>query len=315
MDASKNNKKLERSRILAEKALNSKADRRTFLKLMGMGAAAAAVSPNPAAALTLDEFFQKHYKELSPEDKIKLFARIEKKTKEKYGKDVKIVDPQAMDGVKFVYCLNLTKCIGCRKCVYACVKENNPSRDPQIQYIKVLEMDNGSFDLEKGNLHYDPKTVPRPQKFYMPIQCHQCDNPPCVKVCPVEATWKEKDGIVVIDYDWCIGCRYCEAACPYGARSFNFTDPKVPADEVTTEQGFLSNRIRPRGVVEKCTFCLHRTRKGLLPACLEACPTGSRKFGNILDPKSEVRAILETKRIYVLKEELNTLPRFYYFFD
>ena len=150
--------------------------------------------------------------------------------------------------------------------------------------------------------------VPAPGKYYMPVQCQQCDNAPCVKVCPVEATWKETDGIVVVDYNWCIGCRYCEAACPYHARRFNWTKPEVPAEEINPDQGYLSNRIRPQGVVEKCTFCLHRTREGRLPACLEACPTGARVFGNLLDPDSEIRWVLENKRVFVLKEELGTQP-------
>jgi len=164
------------------------------------------------------------------------------------------------------------------------------------------------------NADYDGD-VPNPDKFYLPVQCQQCDEPPCVDVCPVEATWKEKDGIVVVDYNWCIGCRYCEAACPYHARRFNWTKPVIPAAEVNPDQGYLSNRIRPQGVMEKCTFCLHRTREGLLPACLEACPTGARVFGNLLDPNSEIRAVLETKRVFVLKEELGTKPSFFYFFD
>ena len=97
--------------------------------------------------------------------------------------------------------------------------------------------------------------------------------------CPVEATWKDPDGIIVVDYDWCIGCRYCMAACPYDARRFNFSKPKLTADQMNPNQGYLSNRVRPRGVVEKCTFCLHRTREGKYPACLEVCPTGARVFG------------------------------------
>ena len=157
--------------------------------------------------------------------------------------------------------------------------------------------------------------MPQADKYYMPVQCHQCDNPPCVDVCPVEATWKEQDGIVVIDYNWCIGCRYCEAACPYHARRFNWAKPEIPADEINPEQSYLSNRIRPKGSMEKCHFCLHRTREGRMPACLEACPTGSRVFGNLLDPDSEIRWVLENKRVYILKEELGTQPRFFYFFD
>ncbi|HSN25970.1 MAG TPA: 4Fe-4S dicluster domain-containing protein, partial [Kofleriaceae bacterium] len=150
--------------------------------------------------------------------------------------------------------------------------------------------------------------------FYMPVQCQQCGNPPCVRVCPVGATWKEKDGVVVIDYDWCIGCRYCMAACPYGARHFNWTTPTLPADQINPDTHVLGNRPRPKGVVEKCTFCLHRTRKGRYPACVEACPVGARKFGNLLDPDSEIRQVIDTKRIFVLKEELDTSPKFFYFY-
>jgi molybdopterin-containing oxidoreductase family iron-sulfur binding subunit len=149
----------------------------------------------------------------------------------------------------------------------------------------------------------------------MPVQCQQCDNPPCVDVCPVEATWKEDDGIVVVDYNWCIGCRYCEAACPYHARRFNWTRPVIPKEEINPKQSYLSNRIRPQGVMEKCTFCLHRTREGKMPACLEACPTGARVFGNLLDPDSEIRKVIDNKRVFVLKEELGTRPSFFYFFD
>lgn len=305
-----------RVKALVGRLFKTRMDRRSFLKSLAFGVVTAAVAKSETAeAFALPDFFRQHYMELSYEDKTRIFKKLEEETKNKYGKEVTIKDYPAEEGVEFAYALNLKKCIGCRKCVYACVKENNQSRDPQITYIQVLEMDNGSFDMEKGNLHYDPEQVPRPGKFYMPVQCNQCDNPPCTKVCPVEATWKEKDGIVAIDYEWCIGCRYCESACPYGARHFNFADPKISTDEINPDQGYLSNRIRPRGVVEKCTFCMHRTRQGLLPACLEVCPTGSRKFGNLLDPNSDVSIILKTKRVFVLKQDLNTMPRFYYFFD
>jgi molybdopterin-containing oxidoreductase family iron-sulfur binding subunit len=195
------------------------------------------------------------------------------------------------------------------------VKENNQSRAPEIQYIRVLEMEKGSIDVETSEHHFEPASVPHPDKYYMPVQCHQCSKPPCVKVCPVEATWQEPDGITVIDYDWCIGCRYCEAACPYWARRFNFAEPQVPEEQLNPHVGYLSNRPRRKGVMEKCTFCLHRTRVGRLPACLEVCPTGSRKFGNVLDPNSDVAYILKHKRVYVFKEDVGTVPRFFYFFD
>ena len=108
---------------------------------------------------------------------------------------------------------------------------------------------------------------------------------------------------------------FCKAASTPRPRRFNWEKPQVPANEVNPNQSYLSNRVRPQGVMEKCTFCLHRTREGRLPACLEACPTGARVFGNVLDPDSEIRWVLENKRVFVLKEELGTKPRFYYFFD
>ncbi|MEK9145523.1 MAG: 4Fe-4S dicluster domain-containing protein, partial [Elusimicrobiota bacterium] len=223
-------------------------------------------------------------------------------------------DPPPLPGVEFAYALNIGRCIGCRKCVYACVKENNQSRAPQLQYIRVLKMRKGSIDVESSEHGYEGQ-VPEEGFYYMPVQCHQCRKAPCVKACPVQATWQEPDGVVVIDYDWCIGCRYCMAACPYWARRFNFEKPELPKDEINPDMGYLSNRPRPKGVVEKCHFCLQRTRKGRYPACVEVCPTGSRKFGNLLDPESEVSQIIKNKRVYVLKEEVGTLPRFYYYFN
>ena len=286
------------------------------------GASAVAAALSPLRHLTSDdipsieEFLQKHYKEMTDADKEQVFSRIRTAVAERHdGVEVNLTDPPPLDGVEFVYGLNLSRCIGCRKCVHACVEENNQSRAPEIQYIRVLEMEKGSIDVETADHHYDAPQVPDPDKYYMPVQCHQCAKPPCVKVCPVEATWQESDGIVVIDYDWCIGCRYCEAACPYWARRFNFTEPKIPTEQLNPNMGYLSNRPRQKGVMEKCTYCLHRTRVGRLPACLEVCPTGSRKFGNVLDPESEVAYILQHKRVYVLKEDVGTLPRFFYYFD
>ncbi|MCK6549583.1 4Fe-4S dicluster domain-containing protein [Myxococcota bacterium] len=296
-------------------ARESPRGRRAFLKVLGAAAAGTAVAatPLPAAALTLEEFLQRHYKKMSPEEMRDVLARLEAKAKEEHGVDVTIRDPKPMEGVGFAYALNLSFCVGCRRCEFACAEENNTSRDPQIHYIRVLEMQKGSLDVEKSDTDYTG-IVPKTGKFYMPVQCHQCDNPPCVKACPVRATWKEPDGIVVVDYNWCIGCRYCEAACPYFARRFNWTAPKIPSEQINPDQAYLSNRIRPQGVIEKCTFCLQRTREGRYPACLEACPAGARKFGNLLDPDSEIRQIIEKKRVYILKEEVGTLPRFFYFF-
>ena len=294
--------------------------RRTALKagaaMLGAGAFAAAIAPLTEFTkdISVDDFLRKHYKELSPEEMEAVIKRYEDDAREQHGVEVTITDPKPLEGVQFGYALNLSICIGCRKCAEACHIENNHDRPSHTSYIRVLEMEQGSLDLEKGNATYD-HAVPAKGKFYMPIQCQHCDNAPCTKVCPVEATWKEKDGIVVVDYNWCIGCRYCEAACPYHARRFNWHKPEIPAEDINPQQGLLSNRIRPQGVMEKCTFCLHRTRNGKLPACLEACPTGARVFGNMADPKSEIRWVLDNKRVFVLKEELGTRPRFFYFFS
>ncbi|MGK3993030.1 4Fe-4S dicluster domain-containing protein [Sorangium sp. So ce1024] len=294
--------------------------RRVALKVLGgtLGASAFAYAMEPLRAwskdLSLDEFLQRHYKELTRDELGDVIRRLERQTREEYGREVTIRDVRPQEGVQFGYALSLSVCIGCRKCVEACHVENNHDRRTNNSYIRVLEMEQGSFDMEKGNATYE-HAVPAKGKYYLPVQCQQCENPPCVKVCPVQATWKEPDGIVAVDYNWCIGCRYCEAACPYHARRFNWTKPEIPADEINPDQGYLSNRIRPQGVVEKCTFCMHRTREGRMPACLEACPTGARVFGNLLDPDSEIRWVLENKRIFILKEELGTRPRFFYFFD
>ena len=282
--------------------------------LAAAGTAAAAIAAPACNSPEFEDFFQKHYKELSEEDKRRVFARIEQKTFEKTGVHVEIADPAPLEGVHFAYALNLSHCNGNRRCAEACARENNLPSHPEMRYIRILELDNGSQHLENGTVYYDRERVPAPGKFYLPVQCHQCDNAPCVKACPTGATWKERDGIVVVDYDWCIGCRYCQAACPYHARRFNWVEPSIEPSQMNPHQSYLSNRLRPMGVVEKCTFCLHRTRRGQYPACYEVCPTGARKFGDLSDPDSEVRQIVENKRVWILKEDLGTEPRFFYFY-
>ena len=215
--------------------------RRSFLRtstVLSAGVAAVAAGLAPLRKLgeftSVDQFLQKYYKELTPEEMKAVLERIEAEVQRQYGIRPHVRDYRPMNGVEYVYALNLTRCVGCRKCVHACVAENNQSRNPEIQYIRVLKMPNdGTFDVDKGDHNYAPKSVPEPGFFFMPVQCHQCKNPPCVKVCPVKATWQEPDGITVIDYNWCIGCRYCEAACPYFARRFNFAPPRSRATSST----------------------------------------------------------------------------------
>lgn len=302
-------------------------NRRTFLKgaaasMVGVAGLMAALKPLlelESGAVTLDDLLQRHYRELGPEELRRILDALATKAEAEYGVRPEIRDTKPLDGVEFAYALNLSRCVGCRKCAHACLKENNQSRDDaddiEMSYIRVLEMSKGAINLETSDVYYDPATVPQKDKYYMPVQCQQCRQSPCTKVCPVQATWQEKDGVVVVDYNWCIGCRYCMAACPYDARRFNYKKPTLTQEAINPVQNYLSNRIRPKGVVEKCTFCLHRTRNGKYPACLEVCPTGARVFGNLLDPQSEINFILNNKRVYILKEDVGTQPRFYYFFD
>jgi len=310
------------------KAENKGLTRRRLLKKIGIaGFSGVAVASGTTLAEQVTEdgveefsdslasLFQTHYRRMSPEEVEATIARLKRKTKRKYGKNISIDTTHPLPNVLFGYALNISKCKGYRKCVDACVEENNQGRDTQIQYIRVLEMERGSMNLEESNHYYDPETVPQKGKFYMPVQCMQCENPPCVRACPVKATWKETDGVVVIDYDWCIGCRYCMTACPYWARHFNWNEPELPPEELNPITHYLGNRPRSKGVMEKCMFCVQRTRKGQQPACMEACPTGARIFGNLLDPESEIRYILENKTVFRLKEDLGTEPKFWYFTD
>jgi molybdopterin-containing oxidoreductase family iron-sulfur binding subunit len=143
------------------------------------------------------------------------------------------------------------------------------------------------------------------------VLCNHCDNPPCVRVCPTQATWKrESDGIVMMDWHRCIGCRYCIAACPYGSRSFNWRDPKPHIDSIDP-----SYPHRTRGVVEKCSFCEERLRVGKLPACVEACQHGALVFGDLADENSEVRQLLRTRHALRRKPSLGTKPEVFYLVD
>jgi len=261
--------------------------RREFLRTLAVaGASGAAFSLASCSKAEREHFFQKHFLEMTDAEKKQTVKRLEERYLEKYGRTFAVSVQGATAHTLWGYGLDLSRCIGCRRCVY----------------------------LEQAERYYDPPEVPEEGYFYMPVQCQHCENPPCVKVCPVHATWKEPDGLVVVDYNWCIGCRYCMAACPYRGRTFNWSEPKLQKEEWNTQVHYLGNRPRFRNVVDKCTFCIQRVRNGRYPACVEACPTGTRKFGNLLDPDSEIRYLIDHKRVFRLKEDLNTEPKFYYFF-
>jgi molybdopterin-containing oxidoreductase family iron-sulfur binding subunit len=139
------------------------------------------------------------------------------------------------------------------------------------------------------------------------VFCNHCDNPPCVRVCPTRATWKREDGIVMMDWHRCIGCRYCMAACPYGSRSFNWLDPRPHIPRIDPDYP-----TRTKGVVEKCTFCEERLARGQAPACVEACEEKALVFGDLEDPGSAVRELLRTNFAIRRKAELGTAPEIYY---
>jgi molybdopterin-containing oxidoreductase family iron-sulfur binding subunit len=233
------------------------------------------------------------------------------------GKDIEI--PPPLPGVKFGMVIDLGLCIGCRRCSYGCKLENNVSETINPPYIMVFqtkyepgqvmaESDLLGKHKEHGTLKY---TQLRKDRMYMPVQCNHCLDAPCAKVCPTKATYKSADGIVMMDYNKCIGCRYCMAACPYGARRFNWSKPaEIPADKINPLVP-----IRTDGVVEKCTFCVHRTRRGQTTRCVEACPNNARTFGNLNDPDSAVSRIITSERNFRLKEGLNTGPNIYYLTD
>jgi len=292
--------------------------RRKFLTGLAAGAVTLSLPITKANASLWEEYFRQHFKRLDKEELQEILRNMERELSEQYGKKVTVKATPPMENVKFGYALDLSRCIGCRKCIYACVDENNLSRNPQIHWIvdlKFSKHNNKWQNLEGSDRYYNPEKVPEEGYFYIPVQCQQCENPPCVKVCPVRATWKEPDGIVVVDYNWCIGCRFCMAACPYGARHFNWGKPYIPKEELNPNMHYLGNRPQYKGTVGKCTFCIQRSREGRYTACVEICPVGARKFGNLLDPKSEIRYILENFRVFRLKEELNTNPKYFYFFS
>jgi Fe-S-cluster-containing dehydrogenase component len=205
---------------------------------------------------------------------------------------------------KWAMVIDLEKCIGCGQCILACRAHNDIS--PAITWNPILKSE----------------TVGGRQIF-VSRPCMHCDDPLCVEVCPVKASYKRDDGIVMMDYDRCIGCRYCEVACPYYARSFNWEafdgpNPAVP------EWGQPEVPRRPRGVVEKCSLCYQRIDRGLenglipgkdpdaTPACVVTCPMGARIFGDLNDPESAVSQALATRHTHRLREDLATEPRVYY---
>lgn len=315
----------EKSSLENSATKENSCDRREFLKggvkvaaigtaMMASGCGTGLMGSGEELSLKFKEYLKGNYRLMTQEEKEETVKRLERLARLKNSVNVQISSKEPIKGVLYGYAFNVTRCEGFGECVAACVKENNLDRESKTQYIRTFEMEHGSMTPDTGDGKFFHE-VPVEDHFYMGVQCFHCENPPCVKACPTKATWKEPDGIVVVDYDWCIGCRYCMAACPYYGRRFNWNKPKVPKKEISKKQHYLGNRLRKKGQMEKCTFCVQRTREGRLPACVEACPTGARVFGNLLDPDSEIRFVLKNKKVFRLKEELGTDPKFWYFID
>ena len=208
---------------------------------------------------------------------------------------------EGIPGRKFVMVIDLARCKNLRKCHDACEKIHY--LPPDKNWLKVLKM--------QENENTSP--------YWQPTNCFHCDRPPCVKVCPVNATFKRSDGIVFIDTERCIGCRFCMVACPYGARSFNWDEPEVP-EAIYSQHHHSPESIIPRiGTVSKCDFCPDMARKGELPHCVTACPNGVYYFGDenedaISNGADTVRLseLLRDRSAYRYMEDLGLEPRVYY---
>ncbi len=226
---------------------------------------------------------------------------------------------------KYAMVVDLERCQGCRACMEACKIENNTAESMFWMYV---------FRFEEG-------TYPDTRMSFLPRPCQHCDNAPCVKVCPTGARFKREDGIVLTDSDRCIGCRYCELACPYGVNYFNWQKPKdayysdaidwsdPDIQEVTlgaippyknpaldtkwgSEQRRTAGGGHAKGVMEKCTFCVQRVEQGLQPACVDTCPVTALRFGDIEDPDTPISRFIRERETWHLLEETGTEPSVFY---
>lgn len=254
-------------------------DRKTFLRITGCGLAAALAGS-------------------------KIAGRIAEAQDE-----LTAPDPAALKGRRWAMVIDTKKCLkdeGCDKCIRACHRVHNvPEIADARREVKWIWKE----PFEHAFTAHDPEHLPealagRPVLVF----CNHCDAPPCVRVCPTKATWKRAtDGVVMMDWHRCIGCRYCVAACPYGSRSFNWSDPRPHLVQIDG-----AYPTRTKGVVEKCTFCDERLARGQLPACVEACTEKALVFGDLADPASEARRLVRENFTLRRKPELGTAPQVFY---
>jgi molybdopterin-containing oxidoreductase family iron-sulfur binding subunit len=203
--------------------------------------------------------------------------------------------------MRYGMAIDLKRCIGCHSCSVACKSNNNlPNK---IWWNRVLTVGGEGIDCASG-------TYPNAQIAHLPINCQHCENPPCVAACPTGASYKrEEDGIVLVDYDQCIGCRLCMVACPYNARSFNWQEPEYYVDHAV---GDADAPVHQFNTVEKCTFCVNRLARGEEPACMELCLGRARTWGDLDDPESEVSKAIQGRQTVRLLEDKGTGPAVFY---
>jgi Fe-S-cluster-containing dehydrogenase component len=254
-------------------------DRRKFMKIAGVSALSLTGGAVPSGVLRAED----------PSDVLEL--------------------SRPLQGKRWAMVIDLKKCHkaeGCDDCVQACnVAHNIPHFDNPKDEVKWIWKEPFEHAFHEMEYQYASEELRHSPALLL---CNHCANPPCVKVCPTQATWKrEEDGIVMMDWHRCIGCRYCMAACPYGSRSFNWRNPRPFIENIREDYP-----TRMRGVVEKCTFCDERLARGELPACVEACKEKALVFGDLEDPDSEVREILGEHFAIRRKPELGTQPEVYY---
>ncbi len=263
-------------------------DRRQFLKIAGIAALGLGLKP------TIDELRGAGLVEASPQ----------------------MVAKGTGESVRWALAVDLPKCWatpGCTDCIMACDETHNIPQfdDPKKQikwiwlepYGKVFSEQDPRLTAPGGSSPANLASLPTL------VLCNHCENPACVRVCPTQATFQRPDGIVMMDYHRCIGCRYCMVACPYGARSFNFVDPRTGLDMNKVNPDYPT---RTRGVVEKCTLCAERIDVGKTPACVDACPQKALVFGDINNASSQIRKIVESRYTMVRKPEMGTKPQIYY---
>jgi len=286
----------------------NEAGRRKFLKFGVLAAGLSVVGGG------LQKVFSDESKSTIPEEKVKVLTAEGKvvevnKNAIAHPADNNLSHLTVRDGIpnrKFIMVIDLARCANARKCVEGCQKMHNLL--PPIEYMKVRKMQD------------TPLTSP----YWFPTACYHCDNPPCTKVCPVGATFKRSDGIVGIDSDRCIGCKFCMAACPYSARTFNFGRPEqVEFNEshpkCDTQENCCVTNGGAVGTVSKCDFCPTHVAEGRLPTCITACPNGTIFFGDELEDvvtngeeTFRLKKLLKDRSAYREMEELGTKPRVYF---